>query len=62
MVKKKGQLVYPAVFHLAKEGGYSVEIPDLKGCVSEGETFDEALFIDRDVLGEWINAQEFIHV
>ncbi len=43
MVKKKGQLVYPAVFHLAKEGGYSVEIPDLKGCVSEGDTLAEAI-------------------
>lgn len=31
MVKKKGQLVYPEVFHLAKERGYIAEVLDLKG-------------------------------
>ena len=29
------KLVYPARFCKEKEGGYSVEVPDLKGCIEE---------------------------
>ena len=31
-----------AVFTKEKEGGYSVSIPSLPGCHSQGETFEEA--------------------
>lgn len=35
---------YTAVFEPdIKEGGYSVTIPALPGCISEGNTFEEAL-------------------
>lgn len=34
---------YTAVFEPEKIGGYSVAIPALPGCVSQGETFEEAL-------------------
>ena len=34
---------YTAVFEPEKVGGYSVTIPALPGCVSQGETFEEAL-------------------
>lgn len=33
---------YTAVFEEAPEGGYSVTIPSLPGCISEGDTFEEA--------------------
>lgn len=36
-------LKYTAVFEPEETGGYSVEIPALPGCVSQGETFEEAL-------------------
>lgn len=36
-------LKYTAVFEPDKTGGYSVMIPALPGCISEGETFEEAL-------------------
>lgn len=36
-------LKYTAVFEPEKTGGYSVTIPALAGCLSEGETFEEAL-------------------
>ncbi|WP_200154058.1 type II toxin-antitoxin system HicB family antitoxin [Chromatium okenii] len=29
--------------HTAEEGGYWVEIPVLPGCISEGETYEEAM-------------------
>lgn len=33
---------FKIVFHEADEGGYWVEIPAFPGCVSEGDTFEEA--------------------
>ncbi|OGO05070.1 MAG: hypothetical protein A2Y60_07700 [Chloroflexi bacterium RBG_13_54_9] len=43
MVKKKAKILeYNAIFTAEKEGGYSVYVPDLPGCVSQGETFEEA--------------------
>ena len=35
-------LQYEAVFMPQPEGGYTVEVPDLPGCVSEGNTLEEA--------------------
>jgi len=34
---------YTAVFEEDKEGGYSVWVPTLPGCASQGETIEEAL-------------------
>lgn len=33
---------YTAVFEPAEEGGYTVTVPSLPGCISEGDTFEEA--------------------
>lgn len=41
--KKKKILEYIAVFQEEKEGGYSVWVPELPGCASQGKTFEEAL-------------------
>ena len=35
-------LEYNVMFTAEDEGGYSVYVPDLPGCVSQGETFEEA--------------------
>ncbi|OGH38537.1 hypothetical protein A3F59_02035 [Candidatus Roizmanbacteria bacterium RIFCSPHIGHO2_12_FULL_38_13] len=40
---KKRILEYTAVFQEEKEGGFSVWVPDLPGCASQGETFEDAL-------------------
>jgi antitoxin HicB len=44
MVKKKEAqiLKYDVIFEEAKEGGYTVLVPSLPGCISEGDTFEEA--------------------
>ncbi len=34
---------YTAVFEASEDGGYAVSIPALPGCISEGETFEDAL-------------------
>ena len=43
--KKRKILEYLAMFQEEKEGGYSVWVPDLPGCASQGETLEEALRI-----------------
>ncbi len=52
---------YPMVVSRLKPddgGGYLVEVPDLPGCVSDGETTEEALSNARDAVCEWIAAAE----
>lgn len=36
-------LEYNVIFQKEKEGGFSVWVPSLPGCASQGETFEEAL-------------------
>lgn len=43
MDKKVKLYEYTAVFQPAAEGGYTVTVPALPGCISEGDTFEEAL-------------------
>lgn len=33
---------YTAVFELNEDGGYTVTVPALPGCITEGDTFEEA--------------------
>jgi predicted RNase H-like HicB family nuclease len=47
--KKIKMLQYTAVFEEAPEGGYVVRIPAL-GCVTEGETFEEAKLMAADAI------------
>lgn len=49
---------YPAIFHLAEEGGYWVEFPDLSGCITEGDTFEEAYEMAQQALSEYLIAFE----
>ena len=41
---------YPAVFQ-KEEVGYSVWVPDIQGCVSQGDTFDEEMEYIKDAIG-----------
>lgn len=43
MKKRIKVLEYNAVFTSEKEGGFSVFVPELLGCVSQGETLEEAV-------------------
>ena len=44
------KLIYPAVFHPFSDatGGYTVEFPDLPGCVTEGKNLQEAYEMAMD--------------
>ena len=41
---------YPAVFHPEAEG-YSVSIPDIEGCFTQGDTLEEAVEMAQDAIG-----------
>jgi antitoxin HicB len=41
-VKRQKLLSYTVFFEPAPEGGYTVTIPALPGCVTEGDTLEEA--------------------
>ena len=43
-------MLYPAIFH-TEDVGYSVYVPDIQGCVSEGDTLEEAYENVFDALG-----------
>ena len=43
-------IFYPVVFH-PEETGYSVSVPDLEGCFTQGDTMDEALEMVQDAIG-----------
>lgn len=41
---------YPAVFH-PEEVGYSVFVPDIESCSTQGDTMDEAVEMAKDAIG-----------
>ena len=48
------KMVYPAVFYPEEEGGYSVVVPDLLGCNTQGETLQEAIQMAQDAALGWL--------
>lgn len=47
------KLLYPAIFIPYKEG-YTVEFPDFPGCVTQGDTLEEAFEMAADAASGWI--------
>ncbi len=47
---------YPAVFH-EEDGAYWVEFPGLDGCVTQGDTFDEAYSMAQEALGLYLETE-----
>ncbi len=43
-------LEYTAIFEPVREGGYIVSVPVLPGCVTQGETFEEAQEMIKDAI------------
>lgn len=42
------------VFEPSDEGGYTVFVPALPGCISEGETLEEARSNIREAIALWL--------
>jgi predicted RNase H-like HicB family nuclease len=48
------EYVYPAVFHENEDGSFTITYPDLPGCVSEGKSLGNALYMAQSALIQWI--------
>ncbi len=49
------KLSYPACFYQDEETGhYTVEVPDLPGCVTGGPTLPDAILMAQDAAGGWV--------
>ncbi len=40
----------------AEEGGYNVFVPALPGCVTQGETYEDAIAMAEDAIQLWLQA------
>ena len=47
-------LSYKVIFEPAEEGGYTAYAPSLPGCISEGDTYEEALKNIKEAIKGWI--------
>lgn len=47
--------VYPAIFHHNQDdGSYTVTFPDLPGCITEGKSLENALYMACDAMTQWL--------
>lgn len=53
-MKKEKILTYTVVFEKAEEGGYIAYVPLLPGCITQGETFEEAKENVKDAIQGYI--------
>jgi len=52
MVKK----YYKVIFDPQEEGGYTVTVPSLPGCISEGDTYDQALANIKEAIALYLES------
>ncbi len=48
------KLVYPACFYPCDAGSYTVVVPDLPGCISEGSSLADAILMGTDAASGWV--------
>ncbi len=56
------KLFYPAIFHVAEEGGFWVTFPDLPECMTQGEDMQNAYEMAVDALGLAISSRKKEHL
>jgi antitoxin HicB len=49
------QRTYRILLTREKEGGFSVSVPVLPGCFTQGETIDEAISAAKEAIGLYVN-------
>lgn len=52
--RQKRLLKFTAFFEPDEDGGYVVRVPGLPGCVTQGETFEEATDMAKDAIKGYI--------
>ncbi|MBI2463830.1 type II toxin-antitoxin system HicB family antitoxin [Candidatus Peregrinibacteria bacterium] len=56
--KSDTQYEFEAIFMPQKEGGFTVEVPDLPGCISEGDTLEDAEKNIQEAIGLYLETLE----
>jgi len=51
-------LTYKVTLRPSRDGGYSVFVSALPGCVSEGESYEEALGNIREAIRGWLEVHD----
>ena len=51
---KKKVLEFQIILRPEKEGGYTVFVPDLPGCITYGKTLEEAYEMARDAINIYL--------
>ncbi|MDE7313467.1 MAG: type II toxin-antitoxin system HicB family antitoxin [Eubacterium sp.] len=46
--------VYPAIFHPNEDGSFTINYPDLPGCISEGKSLGNAMYMAQSALTQWL--------
>ena len=52
------KLFYPAIFHVAEEGGFWITFPDLPECMTQGDNMQDAYEMAVDALGLALTSRE----
>jgi predicted RNase H-like HicB family nuclease len=48
------EYVYPAIFHKNSDESYTITYPDLPGCISEGKSLGNAMYMAESALTQWM--------
>ncbi|GHV89754.1 hypothetical protein AGMMS50268_02570 [Spirochaetia bacterium] len=48
------EYVYPAIFHKNDDESYTITYSDLPGCISEGKSLGNAMYMAQRALSQWI--------
>jgi predicted RNase H-like HicB family nuclease len=48
------EYVYPAIFHRNEDESYTITYPNLPGCISEGKTLANAMYMAQSALTQWL--------
>lgn len=55
---EKRVLKFNAVFLEEDDGGYSVSVPALSGCFSQGDTFEQAIYNIKEAIGLYLQDEK----
>jgi len=50
------QKYYKVIFEPQEEGGYTVTVPSLPGCISEGDTYEEAMANIKEAIALYLES------
>lgn len=56
METEEVKMKYKVILEPQEEGGYTVYVPSLPGCVSQGETSEEAMANIRETIGVYLES------